>query len=68
MGGAVMGTGTARSSQRLGGSISPWLVLAPWAPFEDGYRAAEICDAILRSAQSGRREIVSYRGRRRGVS
>ena len=38
------------------------------ATFEDGYRAAEICDAILRSAQSGRREIVSYRGRRRGVS
>jgi predicted dehydrogenase len=32
------------------------------ATFEDGYRAAEVCDAILRSAQSGAREKVSYRG------
>ena len=31
------------------------------ATFEDGYRAAEVCDAILRSAESGRRERVSYR-------
>jgi len=31
------------------------------ASFEDGYRAAEVCDAILRSAESGRREHVSYR-------
>lgn len=31
------------------------------ATFEDGYRAAEVCDAILRSAQSGRREAVAYR-------
>jgi predicted dehydrogenase len=28
------------------------------ATFEDGYRAAEVCDAILRSAKSGRREAV----------
>jgi predicted dehydrogenase len=28
------------------------------ATFEDGYRAAEVCDAILRSARSGRREKV----------
>jgi predicted dehydrogenase len=28
------------------------------ASFEDGYRAAEVCDAILRSAKSGRREPV----------
>jgi predicted dehydrogenase len=38
---------------------------APVAPhgatFEDGYRVAEVCDAILRSAESGRREQVSYR-------
>jgi predicted dehydrogenase len=26
------------------------------ATFEDGYRAAEVCDAILRSAESGQRE------------
>jgi predicted dehydrogenase len=31
------------------------------ATFEDGYRAAEICDAILRSATTGRREQISYR-------
>jgi predicted dehydrogenase len=31
------------------------------ATFEDGYRAAEVCDAILRSSESGRREDVSYR-------
>ena len=31
------------------------------ATFEDGYRAAEVCDAIVRSAESGRREAVVYR-------
>jgi predicted dehydrogenase len=31
------------------------------ATFEDGYRAAEICDAMLRSAEAGRKERVSYR-------
>ena len=31
------------------------------ATLEDGYRAAEVCDAIVRSAQSGARETVSYR-------
>jgi predicted dehydrogenase len=31
------------------------------ATFEDGYRAAEVCDAIVRSSVSGRRELVSYR-------
>ena len=31
------------------------------ATFEDGYRAAEVCDAILRSAQTGARETVTYR-------
>ena len=31
------------------------------ATFEDGYRAAEVCDAILRSAGSGRREEIEYR-------
>ncbi len=31
------------------------------ATFEDGYRAAEVCDAIARSSESGRREQVSYR-------
>ena len=32
------------------------------ATFEDGYRCAEVCDAILRAAESGRREEVRYRG------
>ena len=31
------------------------------ATFEDGYQAAEICDAILRSAATGSREQISYR-------
>jgi predicted dehydrogenase len=28
------------------------------ATFEDGYRAAEVCDAIVRSAESGRKETI----------
>ncbi len=36
--------------------------VAPYgATFEDGYHAAEVCDAILRSSESGRREAISYR-------
>jgi predicted dehydrogenase len=31
------------------------------ATLEDGYRAAEVCDAMLRSAQGGAREQVTYR-------
>ncbi|MBA3844426.1 MAG: Gfo/Idh/MocA family oxidoreductase, partial [Actinobacteria bacterium] len=31
------------------------------ATFEDGYRAAEVCDAILRSAASRKHEAISYR-------
>jgi predicted dehydrogenase len=31
------------------------------ADFEDGYRAAEVCDAIVRSSQSGARERIEYR-------
>ena len=31
------------------------------ATFEDGYRAAEVCDAIVRSSETGRREVVAYR-------
>jgi len=31
------------------------------ATFEDGYRAAEVCDAIVRAARDGRREEVRYR-------
>ena len=36
--------------------------VAPYgATFEDGYRAAEVCDAIVRSGASGQRERISYR-------
>jgi predicted dehydrogenase len=31
------------------------------ATFEDGYRAAEVCDALVRSSESGSRETLSYR-------
>jgi predicted dehydrogenase len=31
------------------------------ATLEDGYRAAEVCDAMLRSAEEGGRESVTYR-------
>jgi predicted dehydrogenase len=36
--------------------------VAPYgATFEDGYRAAEVCDAIVRSNESGAREQITYR-------
>jgi predicted dehydrogenase len=44
------------SAVRSGGSVRPY-----GADFEDGYRAAEVCDAISRSAASGTREPVTYR-------
>ncbi len=31
------------------------------ATFEDGYRAAEVCDAIVRASESGTRQAVQYR-------
>ena len=37
--------------------------VAPYgADFEDGYRASEVCDAIVRSGETGQREAASYRG------
>ena len=36
--------------------------VAPYgATFEDGYRASEVCDAIVRSGDTGSRERISYR-------
>jgi predicted dehydrogenase len=36
--------------------------IAPYgATFEDGYRASEVCDAIVRSGQTGGRETIVYR-------
>jgi predicted dehydrogenase len=34
------------------------------ADFEDGYRCAEVCDAILRAAETRAREVVVYRAAR----
>ncbi len=31
------------------------------ADFEDGYRAAEVCDAIVRSAKTGEQQEIAYR-------
>jgi predicted dehydrogenase len=31
------------------------------ATFADGYRAAEVCDALLRASETGRRQTLSYR-------
>jgi len=31
------------------------------ADFEDGYRASEVCEAIVRSGESGQREAVTFR-------
>ena len=41
---------------RTGGDVAPH-----GADFEDGYRASEVADAMLRSAASGARETVTYR-------
>jgi predicted dehydrogenase len=47
----------------LVGAIAGAHAVAPeGADFRDGYRAAEVCDAIQRSSESGRRETVAYRG------
>jgi predicted dehydrogenase len=36
--------------------------VAPYgATLEDGYRAAEVCDAFATSSRSGRREEIAYR-------
>ena len=44
------------------GAVAGESEIAPLgATFEDGYRAAEVCDAILRSSDSGMRERPQYR-------
>jgi predicted dehydrogenase len=48
---------------RDGGDVAP-----DGADFEDGYRAAEVCDAIARSARSGTRETITYRAASAPVS
>src|SRR5205814_9171505 len=39
-----------------GGEVGPY-----GATFEDGYRAAEVCEAIVRAAREGRRIGLVYR-------
>ena len=61
----------ARAHRRLGRHVRPRAPPLPdgdrratrdvaphGATFEDGYRAAEVCDAIVRSGESGRREAI----------
>lgn len=44
------------------GAVTGESAIAPHgATFEDGYRASEVCDAVLRSAASGQREEIAYR-------
>jgi predicted dehydrogenase len=44
------------------GAIANGTDVAPYgATFEDGYRAAEICDAIVRSGERGERVTIEYR-------
>ena len=51
----------AHEIEHLLGAIAGRNDVAPHgATFEDGYRTAEICDAIQRSAASGRAETVAY--------
>jgi predicted dehydrogenase len=48
--------------EHLLGAIAGRNKIAPHgATFEDGYRAGEVGDAIMRSAASGRREAVTFR-------
>jgi predicted dehydrogenase len=48
--------------EHLLGAIAGRNDIAPHgATFEDGYRAAEVCDAIVDSAERGRRTPVEYR-------
>jgi predicted dehydrogenase len=48
--------------EHLLGAIAGRNTIVPHgATFEDGYRAGEVGDAIMRSAESGRREAVTYR-------
>jgi predicted dehydrogenase len=54
-------TFTLEASHLLNAIAGAGTVAPAAATFEDGYRAAEVCDAILRSAESGRRERIEYR-------
>ena len=62
----VQGTAEARVGDEVGRLETHQVGLVPpmaphGATFEDGYRASEVCDAILRSAETGRHQTVEYR-------
>jgi predicted dehydrogenase len=43
-------------------AIAGWNDVAPHgATFRDGYRVAEVCDALLRAGETGQRETITYR-------
>ena len=62
---ATSSAGSTPSSTSCTTSSTPSATTETSAPhgatFEDGYRAAEVCDAMLRSAEEGGREPVTYR-------
>ena len=61
--GHVVGWGDTFTHEirHLLGAIAGEGAVAPHgATFEDGYRCAEVCDAIARAAESGRREVIEY--------
>ena len=45
----------------FGAVAGAWSVAPHGATFFDGLRCAEVCDAVLAAAESGRRELVEYR-------
>ncbi len=58
---------TARAAAPDRGGRQRGSVRPHGADFEDGYRCAETCDAILRAAESGEREAVAFRDIRRAA-
>ena len=55
-------THSSTRSQHLLDAIAGDSEVAPHgATFEDGYRAAEVCDAIVRAGETGTRQAVQYR-------
>jgi hypothetical protein len=65
LGYAMMGKAHSRAflAQRtLGTPLQPELVSITGRDAENGYRCAEVCDAIVRSSASGAREEIVYEG------
>ena len=54
----LLSTANINRLVREGARLADGAVAPVGATFEDGYRCALVCDAILRSSQSGREETV----------